>query len=160
MEVTPSKKRKGIYKYVTKEDLVYKTSLLNVEFENQWLLINADGTIKVKGTHLQGYAWDGCTPKWNVFDLFLVGTPDGRVIVNTDKPITYYASLIHDALLQFRFEIGISRKAADHVFFEYLGDFDLRYLYFAAVRSYGTLSDFWLKITQKLTSAFSRPAGR
>lgn len=47
----------------------------------------------------QGYSWDGNSPKINVFDLFWLGTPDG--IVTKNKPITYYASLIHDVLGQF-----------------------------------------------------------
>jgi hypothetical protein len=81
-----------------------------------------------------------------VLDLLLIGTPDGRVIVNTEKPITYYASLIHDILLQFRADIGISRKQADRLFLEYLGDFSLRYLYYIVVRGYGMLSDLWAKL--------------
>jgi len=140
MEVKPAKKRKGIYKFVTREDCIYKTSLANIRFENAWLSIETDGTVTVKGTNEQGYAWDGCTPKWNVLDLLLIGTPDGRVIVNTEKPITYYASLIHDILLQFRADIGISRKQADKVFLEYLGDFSLRHLYYIVVRGYGMIT--------------------
>jgi hypothetical protein len=146
MEVKPAKKRKGVYKFVTREDCVYTTSLANINFENTWLSIEANGTVTVKGTNEQGYAWDGCTPKWNVLDLLLIGTPDGRVIVNTEKPITYYASLIHDILLQFRADIGISRKQADRLFLEYLGDFSLRYLYYIVVRGYGMLSDLWAKL--------------
>jgi hypothetical protein len=146
MEAKPAKKRKGIYKFVTREDCVYSTSLANINFENEWLSIQPDGTVTVKGTNEQGYAWDGCTPKWNVLDLLLIGTPDGRVIVNTEKPITYYASLIHDILLQFRTDIGISRKQADRVFLQYLGDFSLRYLYYIVVRGYGVLSDLWAKL--------------
>ena len=151
MEVKPAKKRKGIYKYVVREDLIYRIYLSNIEFENSWLSIKSDGKLTVKGSNGQGYAWDGCTPKWNVLDIVLIGTPDGRVIVNTGKPITYYASLIHDILLQFRSDIGISRKDADRIFLEYLGDFDLRYVYYIAVRSYGMLSDIWARVTQMLT---------
>lgn len=139
MDASPAKKRKGIYKFVIREDVVYSTALQGVEFNNDWLTIQADGLITVKGSYGDGYAWDGCTPKWNVMDLFLFGTPDGRVIVNTEKPITYYASLIHDILLQFKAEIGITRRQADDIFLHYLGDFDLKYVYYYAVRSYGAL---------------------
>ena len=53
------------------------------------LRIATDGTITVK----EGYAWDGCSPKLNVLDLFWVGTPDGAI--NENKPVTYYASLLN-----------------------------------------------------------------
>lgn len=139
MDASPAKKRKGIYKFVIREDVVYSTAIQGVEFNNDWLTIQADGLITVKGSYGDGYAWDGCTPKWNVMDLFLFGTPDGRVIVNTEKPITYYASLIHDILLQFKAEIGITRRQADDIFLHYLGDFDLKYVYYYAVRGYGAL---------------------
>ena len=139
MQVEPAKKRKGIYKYVTHEDLLYKNTDIKLSFNNEWLHISENGDIVVKGTNGKGYAWDGCTPKFNIFDLFLVGTPDGRTIVNTGKPITYYASLIHDILCQYAKDIGIKRKQADKVFLVYLGDFNLRYLYYVAVRIFGIL---------------------
>ena len=139
MQVEPAKKRKGIYKYVTHEDLLYKNTDIKLSFNNEWLHISENGDIVVKGTNGKGYAWDGCTPKFNIFDLFLVGTPDGRTIVNTGKPITYYASLVHDILCQYAKDIGIKRKQADKVFLVYLGDFNLRYLYYATVRIFGIL---------------------
>ena len=139
MEVKSAKKRKGIYKYVTHQDLLYKNTDIKKTFNNDWLNISENGDIVVKGTNAEGYAWDGCTPKFNIYDLFLVGTPDGRVIVNTGKPITYYASLIHDILCQHAKCIGIKRKQADKVFLYYLGDFKLRYFYYFAVRIYGAL---------------------
>ncbi len=142
MQIEPAKKRKGIYKFVTRVDLIYQNTPIKKNFENEWLHMSQNGDIVVKGSHSKGYAWDGCTPKWNFFDLFLVGTPDGRIIVNTEKPITFYASLIHDILCQFRSDIGISRKEADRVFLTYLGDFSLRYLYYFAVRSYGVYLGF------------------
>ena len=148
MQVEPAKKRKGIYKYVTHQDLLYKNTPIKKTFNNNpWLEISENGDIIIKGTHANGYAWDGCTPKLNIFDLFLIGTPDGRTIVNTGKPITYYASLVHDVLCQFRKDIGISRRQADKVFLIYLGDFNLRYLYYITVRAYGMLQSlmFWSK---------------
>jgi len=122
MKVEPAKKRKGIYKFITKEDCLFKNTPIKTNFKNDWLQISKNGDIIVIGSNSLGYAWDGCTPKWNVFDLFLVGTPDGRTIVNTEKPITYYASMIHDILCQFRPDIGINRKEVDKVFLLYLGD--------------------------------------
>ena len=53
------------------------------------LEIHSDGTAKV----LAEYAWDGCTPKYALWDIVL-GTPDGVPNDKTKKPKAYYASLI------------------------------------------------------------------
>lgn len=143
MNASPAKRRKGVYKFVVKEDVHYSSMLINLEFEDTWLKIEKSGNITIKGTYSDGYAWDGCSPKLNIFDIFLLGTPDGRINVNIGKPVTYYASLIHDILYQFRREIGITRKDADQVFLYYLGDFRLRYVYYAAVRIFGSVFS-WL----------------
>ena len=45
----------------------------------------SDGAITV----LAGYAWDGCTPKFNFFDV-LSGTPDGVVDTRTGRSKTGY----------------------------------------------------------------------
>lgn len=150
MDIKPARKRQGIYKFITNKDLKFETHLFGYDFENPWLKINPDGLVIVKGTYHKGYAWDGCTPKWNFFDLFLIGTPDGRAIVNTQLPITYYASLIHDILLQFKNDIGLSRKEADEVFLKYLGNFSLRYVYFVAVRLFGMTLTLIELIKEKL----------
>ena len=138
IEATPAKKRKGIYKYVVKKDIIFKGTSIKKSFrgENEFLGITESGDIIVRGSYKDGYAWDGCTPKFNIFDLCLIGIPDGRSIVNTEKPITYYASMVHDILYQYRDIIGITRKEADEVFLYYLGDFQLRHLYYGAVRLY------------------------
>jgi hypothetical protein len=61
----------------------------------------------------KGYRWDGCSPKFNILNLFWVGTPDGLVIgserevdqkgIDVDIPIgseriTHKASAVHDVL--------------------------------------------------------------
>ena len=137
MNANPAKRRKGIFKFVIKEDIQFLCTPIKQEFENTWLKIDTSGNITIKGSSGNGYAWDGCSPKFNILDIFLIGTPDGRINVNTGRPVTYYASLIHDALYQFRKDIGIKRKIADKVFLYYLGDFQLRYIYYAAVRVFG-----------------------
>jgi len=139
MQATPAKRRKGVYKFVIREDISFPDTAIRCEFENEWLKIDSDGTITVKGSNANGYAWDGCTPKFNLFDIALIGTPDGRINVNTGKPVTYYASLVHDVLCQFWQQIGIERKEADRLFLHYLGDFQLRYIYYAAVRIFGAI---------------------
>lgn len=99
------------------------------------LEIHPDGTLKV----LAEYAWDGCTPKFALWDI-LFGIPDGVTHAATTKPKTYYASLVHDVLYQF-LDLGlpISRRAADRIFLELLtrDHFGPRWIYFAAVRVFG-----------------------
>ena len=102
----------GQKNYVFKETTLIEihTSLLkDVLFEkedNEWLRIypnksNPSQTIiEIDGTQLTGYAWDGCSPKFQLGDL-IFGTPDGVIGMN-HKPKTYIASMAHDILYQFR----------------------------------------------------------
>ncbi len=102
------------------------------------LEIHADG----KAVVLAGYAWDGCTPKWAIFDI-LVGTPDGAPSHHTKKPKTYYASLLHDAFCQFlNINPDVPRAKADKVFLELLirDGFAPRYVYYVAVLIFGKIS--------------------
>lgn len=99
------------------------------------LVISAEGEITV----LKDYAWDGCTPKFCVFDI-LFGTPDGVVYSGTGKPKTYYASLVHDALYQFLPDgLPLTQAQADRCFLLLMKEhkFAPRYLYYAAVRVFG-----------------------
>lgn len=102
------------------------------------LEIRPDGEIRV----LAGYAWDGCTPKFAVWDI-VIGTPDGVPNERTRKPKAYYASLLHDALYQF-LDAGLplTRYDADRIFLQILerDAFAPRRLYFAAVRIFGGLA--------------------
>lgn len=101
------------------------------------LILEAGGRITVT----RGYAWNGCSPKVCAFDL-LFGTPDGVVHVRTEKPKTYYASLIHDALYQFlRDGLPVTRRDADGFFLRLMteSDFAPRRLYWLAVRAFGRL---------------------
>ena len=102
------------------------------------LEIHSNGDARV----LSGYAWDGCTPKFSIFDI-LVGTPDGVPNERTKKPKTYYASLVHDVLYQF-LEINpdVPKAAADKIFLELLArdGFAPRYIYYIAVSAFGGLS--------------------
>lgn len=101
------------------------------------LRVFADGRICVK----KGYAWDGCSPKLSVFDLFWLGTPDGIADAITRKPATYEASLIHDALYQFMDDerMPFTRGHMDRFFLELMRRrrFLLRHPYYWAVRLAG-----------------------
>jgi hypothetical protein len=116
-------------------------------FERDWAFVDRTGTVRLilrtdgTITVTRGYAWDGCTPKFCLFDLS-VGVPDGVVHARTGKPKTYYASLIHDALYQFLpDDLPLTRRQADDCFLRLLArdDFAPRYIYYAAVRLLGGL---------------------
>lgn len=102
----------------------------------RWLELRRDGTIRV----FANYSWDGCTPKLFLFDVY-VGIPDGIIDGNTRREKTYHASLIHDALYQF-LDAGLplSRADADRCFLKLMAEthFNLRYLYYGAVRLFGS----------------------
>ncbi len=114
------------------EDLVFRDRTGAVR-----LIIEAGGKITVT----RGYAWNGCSPKWCVWDV-LLGTPDGVVHARTGKPKTYFASLVHDALYQFLPDgLPLRRRDADRFFLVMLGesDFAPRRIYHWVVRLIGWL---------------------
>jgi hypothetical protein len=99
------------------------------------LIIEKDGRITVT----RGYSWNGCSPKFCLFDL-LLGTPEGVVHRDTGRPKTYYASMVHDALYQFLdTDAPIRRRDADAFFKRLLreSDFGPAWLYWLAVRCFG-----------------------
>jgi len=134
----------GAYIYCIKEDYRYQSSIKGREFENKWLKIDKDGTIIVKGSNYKGYAWDGCSPKLKIKDLYL-GTMEAVLNPNTGKSKTYYASLIHDILYQFSNDIKsfIARKEVDREFYTILkrDKFAFAYIYYFVVRALGWI--FW-----------------
>jgi hypothetical protein len=141
-------KGKHFWLFVTHEDHVFQTNILGRDFENEWMKISPDGEILIKGTHVQendegGYAWDGCSPKYAILDI-VAGTPDGVVDETTEKPKTYFASMVHDALYQFGRQAKIKRPEADKLFLKMLKGFKLKYLYYFAVRLLGWWA-FYLK---------------
>lgn len=94
-----------------------------------------------KGTKLvvhTGYAWDGCSPKFRILDLE-IGTPEGVTNWSTKRPITYRASLVHDALYQYKYDHQISRKQADALFLQVLEQesFFWSKIYYLGVRAFG-----------------------
>ena len=142
--VLSKKYPKKVYKFVCNDDVFIKTSLFNRSSNHEWLEIEDNGKIIVKGSNVGGYAWDGCSPKRNFIDL-IFGTPDGRFDYNTDKQITYFASMIHDALYQYKSSINLSRKEVDKIFKLNLkkSGFMLWRIYYYAVRLFGGFYGKW-----------------
>jgi len=124
------------------EDMAFfdKTGVRRMEIES-------DGTIRV----IRGYSWDGCTPKFCLFDI-LIGVPDGAVDTTTKRPKAYYASLVHDALYQFLKDGSpYSRSQADRFFLRLMGEtgFAPRYVYFLAVRLFGGLFGWFGRLLRR-----------
>ena len=136
----------GVYIYCLEKDYSYKSSIKDRQFENEWLKLEKDGTVTIKGSNKKGYAWDGCSPKWKIKDICL-GTPDGVLNWKTKEPKTYYASLIHDVFYQYSYHVKsfIKRKEVDLLFYELLkeNNFRLAKVYCGAVRWLGWM--FWGK---------------
>ncbi|MEM1137994.1 MAG: hypothetical protein AAGI07_19320 [Bacteroidota bacterium] len=140
-----------VYKFVYHKDVFIKTNLIGRNFKNEWVEIESDGKIIIKGSSSGGYAWDGCSPKWHFIDL-MWGTPDGKLDFRTEKPITYFASMIHDVIYQFKEELDISRKEADIIFKLILNEAGFMWcgLYFFSVRIGGRFYGTWKrKISEK-----------
>lgn len=102
---------------------------------NRWLELHPCGKIRV----LKNYAWDGCSPKFFMWDI-AIGTPDGIPNYDTKKPKTYLASLVHDVLYQFLDDgVPLKRRDVDQIFLQIMTEhhFAPRRLYYYAVRIFG-----------------------
>ena len=90
-----------------------------------------------KLTIVEGYEWDGCTPKFRLFG-FLVGVPD---FDGTKK-----ASMVHDFLIEYCKQHNISRFKIDKIFEGVMNDenFLLKGLYAGGVNLFRPISlKFW-----------------
>lgn len=136
--------KKTGYIYTLKEDKEFQTRVFNTEFENQWMKLKIDGSLIVKGSHANGYAWNGCSPKIQFLDT-AIGTPEGVLNPDTMVSKTYYPSLVHDVFYQFSFyyKNRIKRMDADQEFYRMLTaeQFRAAEIYYAAVRVFGSF--FW-----------------
>jgi hypothetical protein len=126
------------YKFKITEDFEYPDTgwSLDHQFVAKWLEIDTDGKLKVKANE-SGYAWDGCTPKKSIFNLLIIGTPDGHIDYRTMQPFTYHASMVHDVLYQYLDSVPVTKKQIDRLFLKMLGDFKPRYIYYLFVRLFG-----------------------
>ena len=134
----------GVYVYCVKEDFLYPSAIKGREFENEWFRLSADGTVLVKGRHYKGYAWDGCSPKLKIRDVY-IGILEGVLNFDTGQSKTYYGSLVHDVFYQFSKEVKsfIRRKEVDREFYAILrrDNFGFAFVYYLAVRLLGWA--FW-----------------
>ncbi|MFA6281414.1 MAG: hypothetical protein WCY05_02795 [Candidatus Omnitrophota bacterium] len=138
----------NVYIYCIKENYRYVSLIKGRSFENEWFRLEKDGTVVVKGTNANGYAWDGCSPKFKIKDIYF-GTPEGVLNFENGQSKTYYASLIHDVFYQFSPEIKsfIKRKEADNELYLLLeqSNFIFARLYHFIVRLWGWI--YWYRLT-------------
>jgi len=130
----------GVYIYCITKNYKHKTAITGREFENDWLKLEKNGTVTVKGTNKNGYAWDGCSPKIKFKDIYF-GTPEAVLNYDTGKSKTYYASMIHDILYQFHKEItpALKRRDVDKEFYFIMkqNKFRMAFVYYTVVRVLG-----------------------
>lgn len=142
------KGKSKVWKFVSKEDFNWTSTILKGrECNFEWLKISKDGTITVKGSNKKGYAWDGCTPKWNFLHITW-GNFDGKLRKfdsGNYKPYTYYASMIHDVLYQYKRCAPITRKEADLIFYNILKkhQFMWSHVFYIGVRLFGWWFSGW-----------------
>jgi len=130
----------SIYVYCIKEDYPYKSSITDRSFENEWFRLDLDGKITIKGTNRRGYAWDGCSPKMKIWDVYF-GTSEAVLNDDTRQSKTYYASMIHDVFYQFNKDVRsfVGRKEVDREFYNILKRDGFRFAkaYYYGVRAFG-----------------------
>jgi hypothetical protein len=121
------------WRYALADDYSYSSPhLAGITFQNEWVTIRTCN-IRIK----TGYAWDGCSPCISVLGLYYLGTPDGAQ--HLGLPATYHASLVHDALCQWKHENRVGKAATVAIFRDLLLEvkFPLAGLYAAAVDVFG-----------------------
>ncbi len=127
--------RIALWIFKTEKKYDFPTGLKGCELHSRWLKIYPDGRLCIP----KDYSWDGCTFKWSILDLFIFGIPDGIVNIETMKPKTYFASLVHDSLYQYYPYHPFRRKELDVLFLNMMKDanFKLAFIYYLAVRAFG-----------------------
>jgi len=127
--------RGGPWIFKLTEDFTLATDCTGITFRSDWFTIAGDGRMTIR----KGYAWDGNSVKLDVFDLFIIGTPDGIIDVRTMKPKTWFASLVHDALYQYYGYHGLLRSEMDMIYLLLArkANFFPAPLYYAVIRMLG-----------------------
>lgn len=95
---------KKYYKYTLEQDMEFHLPEYNGEprriarrSDHKLLAeITSNGVLHI----YKGYSWDGCSPKYKVFDRFVIGVWDGVRNDVTGEQKLKYPSLVHDVLCQ------------------------------------------------------------
>ena len=116
-----------MYKWKLDTDYTIPFIHPDIEFEYAYVRNN-------KLTIKKEYAWNGCSPKFSLFGLKTIGIPDGHIDYRTGKEFCYYATLVHDALYQYK--IG-TKIQADSKFYVMLNNFPPKEIYYWSVCKFG-----------------------
>jgi len=119
-------------------DFTFKSIHRGHFFDSEWLRLEENGMLTVGA----GYAWNGCSPRVDILGIATFGTPNGNMDTRIGKPLTYYASLVHDVCYRYLDELPITRKEVDVQFYEMMkaNEFPLATLYYWSVRLFGGFS--------------------
>ena len=132
-------KQRHNWKYKLKEDKPFLLAWLppHIRLDLPWISI-ANSVLTVKA----GYAWDGASPSGLFWDTW-----DGPMCEEEELPLTYWATLLHDAIYQYIREIAEVlgwpirrvRRRGDKSFLDEMRKkkFDYSRLYYRAVRAFG-----------------------
>ena len=136
----------NVYVYCIRQNYTHRSSITGRYFDNPWFNLALDGAVTIKGSNGNGYAWDGCSPKFKFKDLYF-GTAESVLNHTTGQSKTYYASLVHDVFYQFAKQLRphVKRREVDQEFYRLLtrDHFAFAKLYYLAVRALGWL--WWYK---------------
>lgn len=126
------------YEYIDVQEWKCKKGVTRLTFDP----VSLGFTVKA------GYAWDGCSPKIIIPNLITIGTPDGVPTGVENQPQAFRASLIHDALYQFRNSKSVAghplpgdRLIYDQLFRDLLKEdrFMFSDFYYCVVRTFGNV---------------------
>lgn len=136
------------YKYTLSEAYeIADTGIKGFCIVTPWVSLRGNGRMTIA----KGYSWDGASPTRSILDLFWVGTPDGVTNCDTGKPMLYYATAEHDALMQLRgSRPGMPLKEINRTLkrrMDAMG-FSLSTLYYGAVVAYWFVTETWLTTTK------------
>lgn len=123
------------WRWKANDDILYSLGIKGHKFNNDFFSLSPDGYAIVKA----GYASDGMTPQALIAGIGYIGPPEGKILKDEMLPVTFRSFFIHDALNQFRDEIGITRAQTHPEFCKEVmkTEFPLRRLYCWGVNLYG-----------------------
>lgn len=105
-----------VKKYKLERPMFVYVKGLTVKFENDRIESLGNGTVMIKA----GNCSDGCSPKYDLPIIGIVGAWDGPKTYNQWQrkhlPITHDAFFAHDVLLEHRKELGIQALECHQVF--------------------------------------------
>jgi len=132
--------RDSVWIFKITESVQCKCRVKNHEFNSQWISLTKDGTITVHADKSRPYAWDGCSPKFVIGKKqFIFGTPDGYRDYRMELPLTWIASLVHDAFYQYLHVIPLKKAEVDKIFRDLLKTAGFKFwpIYYYLVRLFG-----------------------